>query len=150
MTYYFKNSTPSQKVWLSGLNVWGQFQRVNDATGILVTTKESVAAELRKAQAKGISGVTEITQAEWADLESKKNSLPSPKPWREEFAPRRKQSDTGGSVQQPPPKPQPAPVAPEPARPAARAEDRKRPARRKIQTDMLPDEFRPTPEPESE
>lgn len=103
--FYFKCVNPRQKVWLSKFSAWLQFQNVDNEIGIFQTRKEEVAEVIR---GLGVSTVTEIAAAEFAELEGKKKAdLTAPAPWREEFNPGQKRvaRDTGSSVPQAKPSP---------------------------------------------
>ena len=84
--WFFKCDNPGQAVYLSGMSAYCKFNPVSDSIGVMVTTKETVAQELRAAQQRNISGVREVTADEYNALcEKKKLWVPLQPGWREQI-----------------------------------------------------------------
>lgn len=93
--YFFKNRNPSAGVYLTKVGVFASFRKVDNNVGILETTRDDVANDLRLAARGNRSGVQEIDSEEFEKLKKKAMTYRPSKPnWREEFKPHKKTTDT--------------------------------------------------------
>ena len=93
--FFFKCHDPRLKVLMPKRQRWVQFEDVGNNVGVFITTKEDVASEFRDVAGRHISGVQEISSEEYNALKTQKKTGSDSSPvWREEFNPRRSQSQT--------------------------------------------------------
>lgn len=104
MNKFYKKVNPKNPLWLSGRNEWATFTRVSDQIGILVTGDEGVQRELDQIIREQKGGLSAISQAEFMELDAKKNEQTTSKPnWREEWSPGKQALQTYTPPGAPPP-----------------------------------------------
>lgn len=83
---FFKKSVPRTLAYLaSGAAV--KFNSIDNITGYFATDSDFIANGLRDLASRGVAGVKEILEAEYADFQKKRvNSTPPKQPWREEIS----------------------------------------------------------------
>lgn len=93
MIRFFKKPNPRQKLYLSNVNSWLQFERVDDDTAVVAITDDSLLKDIQLLMQHNTGGIQEITEADYHEMQLKKKES-QPKIWREEFKPARLQSPT--------------------------------------------------------